>query len=224
MKSLFRVIRYSSVGIFLAGIFTTIVGCSNEDQLRALILFILLLLSGGGGSGEEETSSLVSFTFSAGPALSFNQAFGENTTACTDGGADNFHPANVTLVDIDTASVNVTINAFRYCRTLAATDEMQVIVVEGTPPNLTLKARTETMTVTDADCTARVMCIVHFEPGIAVSATNFVGFYVPLPAGQMGSRSQPTGSAARRTLLSDPAGTNAYGTGNVRHMWDFGTQ
>ncbi len=53
LKSLFRVIRYSSVGIFLAGIFTTIVGCSNEDQLRALILFLLLMLSGGGGEVEE---------------------------------------------------------------------------------------------------------------------------------------------------------------------------
>ena len=51
-----RVIRYSSVGVFLAGIFTTIVGCSNEDQIRALILFLLLLLTGGGGSGTEEAA------------------------------------------------------------------------------------------------------------------------------------------------------------------------
>lgn len=56
MKRIFRVIRYSSVGVFLAGIFTTIVGCSTEDQIRALILFLLLLLTGGGGSGTEEAA------------------------------------------------------------------------------------------------------------------------------------------------------------------------
>jgi len=53
MKKLFRAIRYSSVGIFLAGIITTIVGCSTEDQLRALLLFLLMLFSGGGGSSGE---------------------------------------------------------------------------------------------------------------------------------------------------------------------------
>lgn len=61
MISIFRVIRYSSTGIFLAGIFTTIVGCSTEDQLRALILFLLLLLTGG-GSGTEMQESGPSFS------------------------------------------------------------------------------------------------------------------------------------------------------------------
>lgn len=53
MKRLFRAMRYSSVGVVLAGIFAAIAGCSNEDQIRALILFLILLLTGGGGQDAE---------------------------------------------------------------------------------------------------------------------------------------------------------------------------
>lgn len=48
MKALFRVIRYSSVGVFFAGIVTAIVGCTQEEQIQAILLFLLLLLTGGG--------------------------------------------------------------------------------------------------------------------------------------------------------------------------------
>jgi len=81
MKSLFRAIRYSSVGIFLAGIFTTIVGCSNEDQLRALILFLLLLLTGGGGMMEEEAPPAV--TFSGAELTNFSGSDHSNSSFCT---------------------------------------------------------------------------------------------------------------------------------------------
>lgn len=222
MKSLFRVVRYSVVGVFLAGIFTTIVGCSNEDQLRALILFLLLLLTGGGGMEEAVTGP--TFTFSAGPALSFNQSFGENTTACTDGGGNNFQGTDLTLTDSDAAGVDVTINAFRYCKTLVDTDVIQVVVFAGPSPDLTLLARTETMEITTADCAAGGMCIVHFDPGLAVSATDFVGFYTPPSSGQMGVRASALAGTQSLDFFGDPSGTNTFGTSAIRRLWDFGTQ
>ncbi len=54
MKSLFRVVRYSAVGASLAGVVSAVVGCSSEDQLRALLLFLLLLFGGGGEGGGED--------------------------------------------------------------------------------------------------------------------------------------------------------------------------
>ena len=44
----FRVVRLSAIGLMTTGLFSAIAGCSAEDQLRALILFILLLLTGSG--------------------------------------------------------------------------------------------------------------------------------------------------------------------------------
>ncbi len=54
MRGLWKIIRYSSIAVFFTGILTTIAGCSNEDQIRALLLFLLLLLTGGGSEQPQE--------------------------------------------------------------------------------------------------------------------------------------------------------------------------
>jgi hypothetical protein len=56
MNRIWKAVRYSAVGITIAGIFTTIAGCSTEDSIRAIILFIIMLLMGGSGSTEETTA------------------------------------------------------------------------------------------------------------------------------------------------------------------------
>jgi len=87
MKSLFRVIRYSSVGIFLAGIFTTLVGCSNEDQLRALLLFLLLLFAGGGSEEEMATTSPLAGTNFADFTTATPATLGPSNCTSAGGGA-----------------------------------------------------------------------------------------------------------------------------------------
>lgn len=98
MKALFRVIRYSSVGVFLAGIFTTIVGCSTEDQIRALILFILLLLSGGGATDTDSATAPESVS-----SIAWGNFVDNTITACAIGASPC---TTTTLADNATTGVS----------------------------------------------------------------------------------------------------------------------
>lgn len=77
MGSLWKAVRYSAVGISLAGIFSIISGCSSEDSIRAIILFFIMLLMGGGGveeAGTGGTQASAPFTFGNDPIDRTNQA------------------------------------------------------------------------------------------------------------------------------------------------------
>jgi len=54
MRRTWKAVRYSAVGLTIAGVFSAIAGCSTEDGIRAIILFLIMLLTGGGG--EEATT------------------------------------------------------------------------------------------------------------------------------------------------------------------------
>ncbi len=47
MKSIFRVIRYSSVGVFFAGILSVLAGCTEREGILGLVLLILLQFCSG---------------------------------------------------------------------------------------------------------------------------------------------------------------------------------
>ena len=59
MKPLFRAIRYSSVGVFFAGIISVLAGCSEREGVLGLLLLILLQFC----SGPEPMPDPVPFQF-----------------------------------------------------------------------------------------------------------------------------------------------------------------
>jgi len=59
MHGVWKAVRYSAVGVFFAGIISTITSCTDQEQITALLLLIFMLLGGGGEETTEETSSAV---------------------------------------------------------------------------------------------------------------------------------------------------------------------
>jgi len=53
MKSLFRVVRYSGVGVFFAGILSVLAGCTEREGILGLLLLILLQFCSGPMEMEE---------------------------------------------------------------------------------------------------------------------------------------------------------------------------
>ena len=67
MVRVWKAVRYSAVGVFFAGIISTITSCTDQEQITALLLLILMLLTGSGG-GEAIGSGGGSGSGSAPPA------------------------------------------------------------------------------------------------------------------------------------------------------------
>lgn len=55
--------RYSAVGVFLAGMFSALQGCTETENIQAIILLLLLLLLGGGGANEGANNGEAANTF-----------------------------------------------------------------------------------------------------------------------------------------------------------------
>ncbi len=224
MRQWLKAARYSSVGAGLVAIFATLVGCSNEDQLRALLLILMLMLTGG--SAESAPSAAPpGFSFTVGTGLSFNPTFGEGVTDCAQGDFQSTLNNLQNGVMADPAGVDTTVTAVHFCHLNIPEIHFQVIVVSGAPPNLTLEARSGTLVVTTADCPGQTLCTVHFSPGLPVASAHRVGVHtLAAPLGQWGARGETTASQSWHFFTGDPAGTNAFSNapGNRRFI-DFGT-
>lgn len=74
MRKIFRAFRYSCIGIFFAGVLSSIQGCTQDDSLIALLLLLLMLLGGGSvelsingtGSGKVIGANIINCTITNG--------------------------------------------------------------------------------------------------------------------------------------------------------------
>lgn len=180
------------------------------------------MLSGGGQTTPIEDAA--AFTFDAGAGLSFNRVFGETVIDCTQGDFQSTLNNLQNGVMANPAAVDTTITAIRFCHLGIAEIHFQVIVVSGTPPNLTLKARSGTLIVKFSECPGDI-CTVHFSPGLPVSSTDRVGIHTLAgPLGLWGARGETTAPLSWYFFTGDPAGTNTYtNTPGNRRFIDFGT-
>jgi len=139
MKRLGKAVRYSAVGVTIAGIISTLAGCSAEDSIRALLLFLIMLLMGGGGESATEVPPVTAVVmFSAGTFNGDLQTAGGGATGRE--GADNLcraaKPAAVT---------NPNVRAFI---SVSATDEIRDMPTNyGVPTLLPITGPTGTVIV-----------------------------------------------------------------------------
>jgi len=94
LKKVYRAIRYSAVGLFCAGIISTITSCTDQEQIAALLLILALYLSGGGGNDSEEPaapdpSSVIifedTFDFAQGPIATADCSSNSGSNIAVDG-------------------------------------------------------------------------------------------------------------------------------------------
>lgn len=136
MKRLGSAVRYGAVGVILAGVFSTIVGCSAQDAIRALLVILGLMLGSGGGEEGATAGTPPPVTeiviYSAGQHTGNLKAEGNGANGRE--GADNLciaaKPADVT---------NPTVRAFITVDAFGPDDIASMPFNFGVPTNLPVK-------------------------------------------------------------------------------------
>lgn len=100
MRQLWSGIRYSSVGVMLAGVGSAITGCSAEDAIKALLIWLALAL-GGGEVLEAPNEPVPAFTFVLGNQGSVDDVAGQCFSSSAAGViVSNTAPAPVSITKI----------------------------------------------------------------------------------------------------------------------------
>jgi len=84
MSRVWKSIRYSAIGVFFAGIITTITSCTDSEQIAAILLILALFLAGGGEESTEGTGGAT-----ASPVTIDGYTVVSSTTSCDGAGTDD---------------------------------------------------------------------------------------------------------------------------------------
>ncbi len=216
MEKVFRTIRYSSVGVILAGIITAISGCSDEDSIRAIILFLILLLTGGGGEQaamDDPGTAAITVCVSGGTAacaidlytdtaVATNHCNGNNVDVSTDpalgavGGSREIRDSPIIAVD---ATVNVSIGSGTLLATNIGTASCskQIVVYPKSgkfAPAIDLSAYT-TVVYTVTTGFAGSLCLIMVDSGGVPPIDNARIAVLPVSVGDHTVALGPGGSS-----------------------------
>lgn len=173
MTRINRVFKFGFVGITISAVGTLIAGCSQEDQIRALILALIMLLTGSGG---EETDTSESTQISVG-----------NPTVATDSGNTRpLNPGNLFLILDNPANATGTItNIGFYLDTPSSLPvDIQVFTVSQVAANdFMVTDISSPITITVAVCIIEAFCTFALPTPVAITVGDLIGVFVPTTSG-----------------------------------------